>query len=151
MSATARLADPMRLVARELIADELAVFDQRPGVCLFAVIVEAARGQRARCRLLGDDVNQLATDLKLTAASSQNLTIYDIGIAEVVLMHSARLCGKSIKDSGVRRMYNVNVLGVQRGGDCGQGEPQQARQAVAQERFGYESLSSGQEMAVRAV
>ena len=60
---------------------------------------------------------RLAEDLKLNAASSQNLTIYDIGIAEVVLMHSARLCGKSIKDSGVRRMYNVNVLGVQRGGD----------------------------------
>ena len=60
---------------------------------------------------------RLAEDLKLNAASSLNLTIYDIGIAEVVLMHSARLCGKSIKDSGVRRMYNVNVLGVQRGGD----------------------------------
>ena len=60
---------------------------------------------------------RLAEDLKLNAASSQNLTIYDIGIAEVVLMHSARLCDKSIKDSGVRRMYNVNVLGVQRGGD----------------------------------
>ena len=60
---------------------------------------------------------RLAEDLKLNAASSQNLTIYDIGIAEVVLMHSARLCGKSIKGSGVRRMYNVNVLGVQRGGD----------------------------------
>lgn len=64
-----------------------------------------------------ETATRLATDLKLTAASSQNLTIYDIGIAEVVLMHSARLCGKSIKDSGVRRMYNVNVLGVQRGGD----------------------------------
>lgn len=60
---------------------------------------------------------RLAEDLKLNAASSQNLTIYDIGIAEVVLTHSARLCGKSIKDSGVRRMYNVNVLGVQRGDD----------------------------------
>ena len=30
-------------------------------------------------------------------------------------MHNSRLCGKTLKDAGLRRLYNVNVLGVRRG------------------------------------
>ena len=59
---------------------------------------------------------RLADDMQLDAAS-ENLAFYDIGIAEVVLMHDSRLCGKSLKEAGLRRLYNVNVLGVRRDDD----------------------------------
>lgn len=75
-------------------------------------------------KLAADDIvylsgdRQRATDfareMQLNKASEE-LAFYDIGIAEVVLMHSSRLCGKSLKDIGLRRLYNVNVLGVKRG------------------------------------
>ena len=56
----------------------------------------------------------LSADLGLERAKGE-LAFYDIGIAEVVLMHGSRLCGKLLKDSGLRRLYNVNILGVRRG------------------------------------
>lgn len=57
---------------------------------------------------------RLAADLKLEKTEEEPV-FYDIGIAEVVLMHGSRLCGKLLKDSGLRRLYNVNILGVRRG------------------------------------
>lgn len=59
---------------------------------------------------------QMASEMGL-AKTSDELAFYDIGIAEIVLMHKSRLCGKQLKDSGFRQMYNVNVLGVKRAGD----------------------------------
>ena len=52
-----------------------------------------------------------AADMQLDK-TSEELAFYDIGIAEVVLMH---LCGKTLKETGLRRLYNVNALGVRRG------------------------------------
>ena len=59
---------------------------------------------------------QMATDMQLDK-TSQPLAFYDIGIAEAVLMHNSRLCGKTLRDGGLRRLYSVNVLGVRRGDD----------------------------------
>ena len=54
-----------------------------------------------------------AKEMQLEKVSDE-LAFYDIGIAEVVLMHNSRLCGRTLKDINLRRMYNVNVLGVRR-------------------------------------
>lgn len=59
---------------------------------------------------------RFASDMGLTKVTEE-LAFYDIGIAEVVLMHNSRLCGNTLKEAGLRRMYNVNVLGVRRGDD----------------------------------
>lgn len=59
---------------------------------------------------------QMAADMLLDK-TSQPLAFYDIGIAEAVLMHNSRLCGKTLRDGGLRRLYSVNVLGVRRGDD----------------------------------
>ena len=59
---------------------------------------------------------QMAADMQLNK-TSQPLAFYDIGIAEAVLMHNSRLCGKTLRDGGLRRLYSVNVLGVRRGDD----------------------------------
>ena len=57
--------------------------------------------------------DNLAAAMRLDKASDE-LAFYDIGIAEVVLLAGSRLCGKTLKDAGLRRLYNVNVLGVKR-------------------------------------
>ena len=59
---------------------------------------------------------QMAADMQLDK-TSQPLAFYDIGIAEAVLMHNSRLCGKTLRDGGLRRLYSVNVLGVRRSDD----------------------------------
>ena len=59
---------------------------------------------------------QMAADMQLDK-TNQPLAFYDIGIAEAVLMHNSRLCGKTLRDGGLRRLYSVNVLGVRRGDD----------------------------------
>ena len=55
-----------------------------------------------------------ARDMHLGKAT-EKLAFYDIGIAEIILMQESRLCGKLLKDTGLRRLYNINVLGVKRG------------------------------------
>ena len=64
----------------------------------------------------GDPIQatKFAADMKL-GNTSEELAFYDIGIAEVVLMHNSRLCGKTLKETGLRCLYNVNALGVRRG------------------------------------
>ena len=64
----------------------------------------------------GDETaaRQLAHDMQMDKVAEE-LTFYDIGIAEIILMHNSRLCGKLLKDAGLRRLYNVNILGVRRG------------------------------------
>lgn len=64
----------------------------------------------------GDPIQatKFAADMKL-GNTSEELAFYDIGIAEVVLMHNSRLCGKTLKETGLRCLYNVNAVGVRRG------------------------------------
>lgn len=40
----------------------------------------------------------------------------EIGIAEVLLMPNSQLINRAVKDSGFREKYNINILGIQRGG-----------------------------------
>ena len=59
---------------------------------------------------------------KLDEASLQetrghhHLEFYDIGIAEIVLMPSSKLCNQPLREAGFREKYNVNVLGIRRNG-----------------------------------
>jgi di/tricarboxylate transporter len=45
---------------------------------------------------------------------SGNLRFDRIGIAEVVVMSNSKLVNQSVKDSGFRQKYHVNILGIQR-------------------------------------
>ena len=60
--------------------------------------------------------SSFASDFKLKE-TSENLAFYDIGIAEIILLHNSRLIGKLLRKSGLRRLYNINVLGIRRGDD----------------------------------
>lgn len=46
-----------------------------------------------------------------------DLAFYDIGVAEMVLMQDARIKGRLLRDSGLRALYNINILGVRRGNE----------------------------------
>ena len=51
------------------------------------------------------------------AEAGNNLDFYDIGIAEIVILPTSGLINRPIKDSGLRQRYDMNVLGIRRGGD----------------------------------
>ncbi len=48
------------------------------------------------------------------ANTGNSLDFYDIGIAEIVLMPASRIIGQSIKETGFRDKFNVNILGIRR-------------------------------------
>ncbi|HIZ85437.1 MAG TPA: anion permease, partial [Candidatus Coprenecus stercoravium] len=53
-----------------------------------------------------------------TAPGSGNqLDFYDIGIAEIVLMPTSNIVGRTIKEAGFRDKFNLNVLGIRRRND----------------------------------
>ena len=52
----------------------------------------------------------------LETRGGHHLEFYDIGIAEIVLMPSSRLCNQQLREAGLREKYNVNVLGIRRRG-----------------------------------
>ncbi len=45
------------------------------------------------------------------------LDFYDIGIAEIVLMHTSRLVNRLLKESAFRSKYGINVIGIRRKGE----------------------------------
>ena len=47
---------------------------------------------------------------------SGKLRFDQIGIAEVVIMSNSKLVDHKVKDSGFREKYNINILGIERGG-----------------------------------
>ena len=71
-----------------------------------------------------DKVQQFAEDYLLdilddhateeTKSTTNSLDFYDIGIAEIVLMPASSLINQTIKESGFRDKFNVNVLGIRR-------------------------------------
>lgn len=65
------------------------------------------------------NAERLQKDFGLTTSARQQrgLDFYDIGMAELVLMPSSALINRSVKDSGLRNKYNVNVLGIKRKGE----------------------------------
>ncbi len=47
-------------------------------------------------------------------ATGNKLEFTEIGIAEIVLMPASHLVNKLVRDSGFRKKYSVNILGIQR-------------------------------------
>ena len=68
-------------------------------------------------------VQRFADDCRLTlmddhsteeTGDTASLDFYDIGIAEVLLMSSARVNNHTVREAGFREKFNVNVLGIRR-------------------------------------
>lgn len=53
---------------------------------------------------------------EVNSSSGGRLKFYKIGIAEVLLMPNSSLINQSVKDSGFREEFQVNILGIQRKG-----------------------------------
>lgn len=70
-----------------------------------------------------DSVDKFVTDYGLELDTNQegtrhNLRFYDIGVAEIVPMPESAILGRTISELDFRNRFNVNVLGVRRGGEC---------------------------------
>lgn len=67
--------------------------------------------------ILGDKdvMASYATDNKLKKLGNGGMDFYDLGVAEIVLMPDSRLIGVSVRNSGFREKYSINVLGIKRG------------------------------------
>ena len=53
-------------------------------------------------------------DNALALSQVGGMQFSEIGIAEVVLMSSSKIINKRVKESNVRQLYNVNILGIRR-------------------------------------
>ncbi len=69
--------------------------------------------------ILGDKEKSVAFAKQggLKKLDNNNIDFYDLGIAEIVLMPESRLIGVSVRNSGFRERYNINVLGIRRNKD----------------------------------
>ncbi len=47
-------------------------------------------------------------------SAGKNLSFQKIGISELVLMSSSKLINKPVSESGLRNLYNINILGIKR-------------------------------------
>ena len=69
-------------------------------------------------RFAADYVLEMMDDHSVETApgsgSAGTMDFYDIGIAEIVLMPSSGIVGRTVKDAGFRDKFNVNVLGIRR-------------------------------------
>ncbi len=71
-----------------------------------------------------DDIIYILGDKEKTTAfakanglerlGNNNIDFYELGIAEIVLMPESRLIGVTIRNSGFRERYSINVLGIRR-------------------------------------
>lgn len=66
--------------------------------------------------LLGEAsrMDDFARESKLKKLDQKNIDFYDLGIAEIVLMPESRLIGTTVRNSGFRERYSINVLGIKR-------------------------------------
>lgn len=72
-------------------------------------------GDASEIERLSKDYGFKMLDASYTETGKSNtLDFYDIGIAEILLMPSASLVGRMVKETGFRKKYNVNVLGIRR-------------------------------------
>ncbi|MGN1213336.1 MAG: SLC13 family permease, partial [Bacteroidaceae bacterium] len=63
-----------------------------------------------------DDIAKFAAEASLTKQKSSGMNFYDIGIAEIIILPQSQLAGRTLRDSGLRKQYHVNVLAIKRGG-----------------------------------
>ncbi len=66
--------------------------------------------------IIGDTtkMDEFARQSGLEEMDNNSIDFYDIGISEIVLMPSSRLVGATVRKSGFREQYNINVLGLKR-------------------------------------
>lgn len=69
-----------------------------------------------------DNVDRFVADYGLRMSDDdqnvrRNLRFYDIGLAEVVVLPDASILKDTIADLDFRKRFNVNILGVRRGGE----------------------------------
>ena len=69
--------------------------------------------------LMGDKAKMdiFARESKVKKLDNNNIDFYDLGIAEIVLMPESKLIGTTIRNSGFRERYSINVLGIKRSTD----------------------------------
>lgn len=56
-------------------------------------------------------------DTEVNKPNSNKLDFYNIGIAEIVIMHTSELINQTVRDAGFRSKFDVNVLGIRRRND----------------------------------
>jgi len=65
------------------------------------------------------DVSRMADECRLSlpggGVESRDMRFYDVGIAEIVLMPSSSVAGRTVADIGFRTLFRVNVVGLRRG------------------------------------
>lgn len=100
---------PRRLIKN--ISQEAPTADSTvdPGDVLFA------RGAK-------EDIDRFVVDYGLeldtnSEGTRHNLRFYDIGVAEIVPMPESAILGRTIAELDFRNRFNINVLGVRRGGE----------------------------------
>lgn len=100
---------PRRLIKN--ISQEAPTADSTvdPGDVLFA------RGAK-------EDIDRFVADYGLeldtnSEGTRHNLRFYDIGVAEIVPMPESAILGRTIAELDFRNRFNINVLGVRRGGE----------------------------------
>ena len=69
--------------------------------------------------MLGDKetMASYANDNALEKLENNGIDFYDLGVAEIVLMPESRLTGVTVRNSGFRERYSINVLGIKRGAE----------------------------------
>ena len=58
--------------------------------------------------------SEMAAGAPSSTDAGNTLDFYDIGIAEIVLMPTSTIIGRTVKEAGFRDKFNVNVLGIRR-------------------------------------
>ena len=58
--------------------------------------------------------SEMADGATSSTVAGNTLDFYDIGIAEIVLMPTSTIIGRTVKEAGFRDKFNVNVLGIRR-------------------------------------
>lgn len=69
-----------------------------------------------------ENVDRFVSDYSLHMSDDEqqvrrNLRFYDIGLAEIVVLPDASILKETIADLDFRKRFNVNILGVRRGGE----------------------------------
>lgn len=65
----------------------------------------------------GEDaaIAAMADDLDIKRMDSSDLDFYDVGLAELVVMPNSKLEGLRIRQTGLRTIHHINVIGIRRG------------------------------------
>lgn len=90
-----------------------------PGTTLQENDIIYLSGDREQAQKLADEYALKPTRRKngQNGSTGNKLAFYEIGIAEILLMPNSRLINCLLKDAGFRGIYNVNVIGIRRGGE----------------------------------